>query len=356
MLNIKDLLEFSKPLRVLYVEDDLRIRNNYEKVFKEMFRQVDLAADGAEGVKAFIQSPYDIVITDINMPNMNGIEMIQNIFEKHPEQSIIVTSAHDEPQYLLELIELGIEKFLIKPLDFSKMIAVLFRTCRRLHQLKELQDYQNRIEEENLRSSALVRELTKKNEELEETIHKLTRKENVTITLVDSIEKEKSFSSGELKFYTHKLDTLSAHDFIETFAGDIEVLNDRFERVEETLELLIHQKLLNPNAQSLEELSNAFYDYGTSLTHLYKFTNLSEALHNFATILGQVEDLDTLKEMKAFLFGISDSLQKWRQEVLVERSAQDIHFLDNSIISDCIQTESMLAGGHQDEDLDDLFF
>lgn len=173
-MNIKALLEFSKPLRVLYVEDDLNIQRNYEKVFGDIFKQVDVASDGTEGMKAFLQTPYDIIITDINMPNMNGIEMIQNILEKKPEQSIIVTSAHDDSQYLLELIDLGIDRFLIKPVDFTKMLIVLFRTCKRLHEGQELREYQARTEEENLKNSSLVLELTRKVQELEETLHKLT--------------------------------------------------------------------------------------------------------------------------------------------------------------------------------------
>lgn len=63
--------------------------------------------------------------------------------------------------------------------------------------------------------------------------------------------------------------------------------------------------------------------------------------------------------MKEFFFDIANSLHTWRQEVLVLKTAEEIHFLDNSIISDCIQTESILSGGashNHKEDLEDLFF
>jgi|GEM_PF-2300687 len=358
MSNIKELIEFSKPLNVLYVEDDIKIRENYLKVFKELFAYIEIAENGKIGLDRYTASNYDLVITDINMPIMNGIEMIKHILDIDPEQSIIVTSAHDESQYLLQLIDLGIEKFLIKPIDFPKLITVLTRSCKRLYELNELRAYQSHMEEENLSNAELLKVLQKKNHELEESLHQLRREENISITLVDGIEKEKHFSQNELEFFSPSADILSAKDFVETYAGDIDTLNDHLETIEETLELLIHQKLLEPTTQSLRAISSAFYDYGLHLAQLYKFNNLSEALQNFGTVLAKEEDLSLIKEMKEFFFGIADSLQKWRQEVLILQRASDIHFLDHSIISDCMQTESMLSNSHhEDEDnLDDMFF
>jgi YesN/AraC family two-component response regulator len=355
---MKNLLEFSKPLNVLYVEDDLTIRANYAKVFTDLFASVDLAQDGEEGLEKFLNNTYDIIITDISMPRMNGIEMIENILNKSPEQIIIVTSAHDDSAYLLKLIELGIEKFLIKPINFKMMTLVLFRTCKRIFEMKELKEYQNHLEDDNLSYSRLIQELKEKNIELEQTIHQLTRKENVNITLVDGIEKEKDFSTHELDFYSPEIETISAKEFIESYAGNIDSLNDNLESVEETLELLIHQKLTEPSQENLQQISDAFLNYGQHLSALHKFSHLAESLHNFGSALSQVEDLSLLKEMKGFLFGIADSLQKWRNDVLLERTATDIHFLDSSIISDCMQTESMLSNSHHEgeDDLDNLFF
>ncbi len=355
---MKSLLEFSKPLRVLYVEDDLAIRKNYAKVFTDLFASVDLAEDGQEGLDKFLNNTYDIIITDISMPRMNGIEMIENIFNRSPEQIVIVTSAHDDSAYLLKLIELGIEKFLIKPIHFQKITLVLFRTCKRIFEMKELQEYQNHIEDDNLSRSRLIQKLKEKNIELEKTIHKLTRNENVNITLLDGIEKEKDFNTHELDFYSPEIEAISAQEFIAGYAGNIDTLNDHLESVEETLELLIHQKLSDPNQESLQQISGTFLSYAQHLSALHKFSHLAESLHNFSVALAEVKDLSLLKEMKGFLFGIADALQKWRNEVLVERTAYDIHFLDSSIISDCMQTESMLSNSHHkgEHNLDDLFF
>ncbi len=357
MRKIKEILPFSKTLTALYVEDDDNIRENYSKIFQELFKSLDVSINGQEGLDSYKSGAYDIVITDINMPRMNGIEMIRNIFKLNEEQVVVVTSAHDEAKYLIELIDLGVSKFLVKPIDFSKLLSILFRTCKRIQETKELHEYQRLVEEENLSTAALLSELQRKNSELEKAIQKKTQKENVTITLSDGIEKEKKFTKEQLDFYTPHLDKISALEFISHFAGDVETLSDKLEEIEETLELTIHQKLTAPTQQSVKQLATSFSDYAFLLDSTLKYSNLAQALRHLSSVLLQVEHLELLSDMKPFFFGIADSLQKVRIDVFVKKTAQDIHFLDQSIISDCLQTESMLISDTPAEgDLDDLFF
>ena len=357
MHKIKDLIPLSKTLSVLYVEDDINIRDNYSIIFKQVFKSLDVCANGQEGLDSYKSGAYDIVVTDINMPRMNGIEMIREIYKLNQEQIIIVTSAHDEANHLIQLIDLGIRKFLVKPIDASKLITILFRACKRIQETKELREYQKHIEEENLSAAALLNELQRKNGELEKAIQKMTQKENVTLTMSDGMEKEKTFTKEQLDFYTPQLDRISALDFASHFTGDIETLSDRLEKVEETLELTIHQKLTTPTQKSVKQLATSFSDYALHLDSTLKYGNLAQALRHLSSVLLQVEHLGLLSDMKPFFFGIADSLQKVRIEVLVNKTAQDIHFLDQSIISDCLQTESMLISDTPaEDDLDDLFF
>jgi len=357
MITAKELILYSKPLSVLYVEDDINISENYTKVFTELFGSVEVANNGVEGLEKYQNRTFDLVITDINMPKMNGIEMIKNIFNSNADQAIIVTSAHDESTYLLQLIDLGIEKFLMKPVDFQKMVMVLYKVCKQLDEKRELLEYQNNMEDENISISSLAKELQEKNQELENTIKELTQKENINITLVEGIEKEKEFSEEELKFYSPEVNKTSAKEFIFKFTGEIEALSDHLESIEETMELHIHQNLAEPSPESIRELSNDFLAYAQQLAMTYEFSNLEHALETFAVALVEVTDFDKLKEMKPFLFGISDSLQRFRTEVFLEHTAEDIHFLDSSIISDCLQTQGMLSVSEEGEaDVDDLFF
>jgi len=84
---------------------------------------------------------YDLVVTDIVMPHMNGIEMCRNIKELNKNQKIIVMSAHDERQYLIDLIRISVSDFLQKPLGMQEMIDVFHRVCREIQEEKMKNQY-----------------------------------------------------------------------------------------------------------------------------------------------------------------------------------------------------------------------
>lgn len=343
----------TNTLHVLYVEDDKDIRENTCAIFENCFSSVVTASNGQEGLEQFKKEKIDLVITDIKMPVMDGIEMIDEIFKINPDQVVIVTSAHQESQHLLKLINLGVEYFLAKPMDLDKMLMLFSKIIRRFQEHEELKNYQDILEVENLKSAALIKELAEKNSELEKTVAELTGEINVNIALIDSIQKETKLTEGQLNFLTPATDTETSAAFIASFPGDIEKISDNLESIEDTLELLIHQKLHDASPEDIQELSLAFTSYAKVLFDTYKFKNLAQALENFGTKLLEIQDLSILKDLESFLFGIADSLQKWRIEVFVEKSTEDIHFMDNSIISDCLQTSGMFCVNSDENSAED---
>lgn len=130
MITAKDVFRFSQNLCVLYVEDDNILREEMSALFKPFFQTIDIAVDGIDGLEKYHNSKYDIVITDINMPRMNGIDMIASIREIHPEQKIIAISAHNEPEILINLIENGVNSFILKPILLQNILSVFYPICR----------------------------------------------------------------------------------------------------------------------------------------------------------------------------------------------------------------------------------
>ena len=135
----KSLKKLSKQLNVLYVEDDSSIRVNTHELFKQIFNKVDIAVDGVEGIesykKYFLDNNcyYDIVITDILMPNMNGIDMSKAIHEINKNQKIVVISAHNEKEYLIDAINTNIDGFIQKPLELEQFIEVIRKISMTFH-------------------------------------------------------------------------------------------------------------------------------------------------------------------------------------------------------------------------------
>jgi PAS domain S-box-containing protein len=135
MVELKRLYGISKNLNILYVEDDEKVRDQYSKFFDKIFKTVHTAQDGQEGLEKFnlfLQNekvPYDLVISDIMMPKMTGIELSQNILDKYPEQQILIISAYNDSDKLQHLMDMGIHYFIHKPMKFKNIIQVLEKVC-----------------------------------------------------------------------------------------------------------------------------------------------------------------------------------------------------------------------------------
>ncbi len=153
--DIETLIELNQDLSVLYVEDDDSVRFSTLALLENFFPHIDPAEDGVVGLekyKRFYEEEsrfYDIVITDINMPHMNGIEMSEEILKINPEQNIIVISAHDESHYLLKLINAGITNFVLKPIDLKQLQNVLYRVLSAIQQKRTLKEQHERLESIN---------------------------------------------------------------------------------------------------------------------------------------------------------------------------------------------------------------
>jgi len=146
---VEKLVLVGKNINILYVEDDLTLQEEVNLFLSDIFQSVDLAKNGEEGLEKLALCPYDIVITDIKMPVMDGLEMIEKIKELYPAQAILVTSAHNEIGNLCKLVNLGIEDFLAKPLVGEQTFNVLLRVVKCINERKELHHYRKIIKKTN---------------------------------------------------------------------------------------------------------------------------------------------------------------------------------------------------------------
>ena len=124
-LSINELLGYSKTLHVLYVEDNEEARKFTLEMLSRFFKHITIAKDGEEGIEKFKEGRYDLVLTDINMPKMNGIELITQIKPLNDQIPILVLSAHNESGYYEEVNKLGVQGYLAKPLALKQLIDTL---------------------------------------------------------------------------------------------------------------------------------------------------------------------------------------------------------------------------------------
>lgn len=121
----KEFLDKIKTLKILYAEDEIGIRENIADSLSYYVKEVIQASNGAEAYELFEQKKPDIILSDIHMPILNGIEFIKKVRQKNKKIPIIMLTAHTDKEYLLEAVELHMEKYLIKPIDLDELFKVL---------------------------------------------------------------------------------------------------------------------------------------------------------------------------------------------------------------------------------------
>ena len=138
MLNSKELLSYTKKLSILFVEDHDDLRTNTTEILKNFFDTVDSSVNGEEALHTYKEyyeengKYYDIILSDIQMPRLNGVELTENIYNINPNQIVIILSAHDDTKHLLPLINLGIEQFIKKPIDYQDLLGVLLNASKKI--------------------------------------------------------------------------------------------------------------------------------------------------------------------------------------------------------------------------------
>jgi len=145
--KIRKISALSQTLRLLYVEDNESVRLSNIELLKNFFSDIDTATNGKEGWEKFQANAYDIVITDINMPYMSGIEMIHHIRQINQDVTILIVSAYSDVEYFTSSIKVGIQGYVIKPTSIEQLIDVL-ENCMRFIEDKQIKKkYQQSLED-----------------------------------------------------------------------------------------------------------------------------------------------------------------------------------------------------------------
>lgn len=145
--RISQLIELSQDLTLLYVEDHKETRDEILELFNSFFKTIIVAVDGEEGIERYNSNKIDLIITDINMPKMDGLTMVENIKKSNPNIPIIVFSAYEDSKNLKRAIELNVDGFLPKPIDFEKYLETLTKIVNNISAQKKLELYRSKLEE-----------------------------------------------------------------------------------------------------------------------------------------------------------------------------------------------------------------
>ncbi len=249
----EDVLKL-KEITVLYCEDEANLREVTGGILISFTKKQFICEDGLEGLETFkkYQNEIDLIITDVNMPNMTGLEMAKEIKAINVDIPIIVATAFSNSEYLLEAIDLGIDKYVLKPVNIKKLLDVMSKSLL-YHELRDL--YSDNLTHLKNRN-ALLRDMKKKQGMTTlalldidnfSVLNDLYGEENGdTILIQFTQELQKVFKKPEYNIYrvgADKFIVLACNDSVLT--TDLENLSKKFTTYMDHFEIVLPEDSIN---------------------------------------------------------------------------------------------------------------
>ncbi|SFP20372.1 response regulator transcription factor [Hydrogenimonas thermophila] len=215
-------------LKVLLVEDENRLAELLKSAIGDYFSKFEIAYDGISGLKYFRKLKPDIVITDITMPKMTGLELAEKIKKEQPETPIIILSAYSDKEKLLGAIDVGVVKYFIKPFDPEDLLdylCILADTIKQKNHIKLKAPFTYDLQSKQLFKKGILVHLSNREREF---IFQLLNSPNYTLSN-DSIKKtlwpEEDASDERLRTFIRRIRQKSDKELIKNVSGQGYVLN-----------------------------------------------------------------------------------------------------------------------------------
>lgn len=217
----QELSKNLKNLKILIVEDEKRLAQLLKDSISNSFFSVVIASNGEDGLKKFKSFKPDIIITDIMMPFCDGLEMTLKIKELDESIPIIVLSAHSDKEKLLKAIDLGINKYFIKPFDPEELLEHINKLALKLNKQKQSKLKEDFIFDNNslslYKNNSLI-SLTKREKEL---FYLLIKHKNQLVTTKDLKENlwNDEVNDEALRTFIKRVRIKTSKDLIENVSG-----------------------------------------------------------------------------------------------------------------------------------------
>lgn len=311
-----EMKSITSEMNLLLVEDDVLIRTQIKKLLLNFFQNVDEAEDGTTALALYKRKTYEIVLTDITMPNMNGIELARAIREFSKTQVLLVLSAESQSSRFIELINIGIDGFIPKPLKIEQLLEVLLAKAQVIHDLKMKQYYSNMLDETN-------EQLRLSNVALESALVKYSH----------SLHLQRSSSENYF----------SAEDFFKEYTIENEFLNEELSLLAEEFNLLIltmDSQSSGKSMQKLLEILESYVRIANDIEFFYPFADKGKVI--IQELVQRVDARATLHMLLPYLISLFDQIEDCRKEMFEYQSGLDLHLLLETLLESLSNIHTML--------------
>lgn len=304
MRNTKELQIFAKQLKVLFVEDDKSLNDSTVNLLRNFFPVVKRAYDGVQALALYKQEKFNIVITDISMPNMNGVELSAKIKEINKNQTIIITSAHDESEYLINLINIGIDGFLLKPYNWDTFFAIVLKICQNEIFKKEF---------EKEKTKKIINAMIGNNHKEEKNCFSSTINRNLNCVSKLDIESIQQTNIQDDNLYLE----------LKHLLNELLDLNSDFENA-------VNMLYLNDiTDEKIEKIINILNKYHLLLLNLESFKNIAYSFQELADILKKVDTSSLTQKQRSgieILEFIQQDFANFVNLIFLNKKVEDIGY------------------------------
>lgn len=348
---IKNLKEIAYEMSILVVEDDTLLQEQLKAFLSRFFRQIDVASNGVEALEKYSQKEYSLIFTDLTMPYMGGEELARKIKAINESQHIMVLSAHSESEKLISLVNIGIDGYLLKPLDITPVLRQINKTCQAIYNRNMLEHFNLMLEESN-------NELMNKNAELKEALQELSAaKQTIQRLSSAQIKPQETAVKPEIKKEVSFVQTkkISAREFAESYPLELESTNENLEDLEARFYTLLANAEKTFNQESVIELTGLLNDFAREIEMIPQFGPIAHGILEVEKSFRSVQDHSKIPTVLPMLGSLFDNLEKWRRGIFLYQDVEDIHYMDNSLISDAMSLQGFLnSSSSSDSDSSDL--
>ncbi|MDD2905501.1 MAG: HD domain-containing protein [Sulfurimonas sp.] len=312
-------------------------------------------ANGKQAMQAYTQGVYEIVITDILMPEMNGVAMIKAMKDITPTQCFIVTSACEDSNYLLELINLSISQFLLKPIQTEQIIQVLHIAAKNIYNERKVKEFTEQLKQDLIHQTTLL-EQYKEVVDLSSIVIKTDIHGNI-VYANDQFTQTSGYTYDEILAHGHKL--LRHHEMSSEVYEELwrtisskKTWNGIIKNLKKDGSHYITDTTIKPILDEFNEIID-FISIGNDVTELYDLNEeIWQTQHEMLLILGGVaetrsnETANHVRRVAKYaqllgeLYGLSE------EEVRLLYSASPMHDIGKIGIPDAI----LLKPGKLDAD------
>lgn len=316
MSLVKQLRTEAEHLTILVVEDDPILNEELMELLAMFFKDVFSAKNGLEGFEKFQELQPDIILSDITMPKMNGVELSSNIRKIDKEQPIVILSGHRELHFLNQLIEIGVTNFIPKPYELQELLYKLVDVSSQLNIRKKLAQAQT----EATNGFGDLGDLFSEEE-------------------LDEIAGYDHISRPHLKTNLHNDDTVFDVGSTESNIEELKELNEYFGAC-------VHFYVNDLSQDALHDISSILNNLYNILSKLAMCSKICDAIHSLAIFLEEL-DFDKLSEkqktkLKILSFFYSD-VSRFINTVFIFKENVDIEYLENSLIQSIVHIKENIS-------------